>query len=179
MSYTNHKREAWKRLLAVGLLVGALLLGAAIVGSVVVGAQSTSPVAEVPGLDAGETGNITVEVAWNSNATTSDTATVEIDYVTNATTGTLEQTDTHTINASPANTTTDTFEVVPDQDVSHFEVTTEAVQQNVSSVNVTSDITASGGGAPASSSSGESTGILGGLVVAVVLVGGIVWKRRQ
>lgn len=166
-------------MLAGILFFAALVTAVAIVGSATVGAQSTSPVVEVPGLDAGETGNISVDVTWNGNATVNDTATVEIDYVTDLDTGSLEQTDSHTINASPSSTTSGTFLVEPDEDVAQFEVTTEAVDANVSSVEVTSDINASGGGGAPANTSTEEASIVGGLVILIVLLGAIYYQRNR
>jgi len=174
---------------AVGALAVALGLAIAFAAgtSGIAAAQQTSPTAEVPGLDAGETGNITVEVVWNGNATANDTATVSIDYVTDAGTGELEQTDTHTINASPSNTTTSTYAVTPDQHVELFEVTTEAVAQNVSSVTVTSDIQADTNGTDGSGGGGGGSLTIGGspitgghvlLAVIAIVVVGIVLDRR-
>lgn len=183
----NHaRRQAQLKLIAGVLLTLAAIVAVGIVGMVFVGAadaQSTSPTAEVPGLDAGETGNITVAIEWNSNATTSDTASVDIDYVTDESTGSLAGTDEHTIDADPTNTTESTFLVEPDQDVELFEVTTEAVAENVSSVEVTSSIeadnsTAGGGGGSLSIGGGvQPIHVL--LTVLAILVVGIVLDRRR
>lgn len=171
----KHGESIW---IAVGALAVALGLAIAATGAVgVVAGQWTSPTAEVPGLDAGETGNITVAVEWNGNATANDTATIEIDYVTNASTGTLEQTDTHTMNASTSNTTEATYEVSPDQDVELFEVTVEAVEQNVSSVTVDSDIQADSGAGGGGLLDDDGQAIVG--VVVLAIVGVVAVARRE
>lgn len=162
-----------KKIAFIGLLIAVVGMGAlAGLGA----AQSTSPVAEVPGLDANETGEITVDVEWNENATESDVANVSIDYI--GADDSEIQTDEHTINGSSSTTTSGTFTVAPDQDVERFEVTTEAVQENVSNVNVTSDIEATSGGSVPTFGEEETGGIIGG-VILIGLIGAIWYRRTQ
>lgn len=166
--------RAHRQVIAAILLVAALVTAVGIFAMLLTGgvaAQSTSPTAEVPGLDAGESGNITVSVAWNGNATVDDTATVTIDHVLED--GSIVSSDEHTINADPSATTNSTFAVSPAEDVSYFQVTTEAVEQNVSSVTVTSDIEADtdDGGGGGALLGGSATPVAAVVVVVIVAIG--------
>lgn len=158
----------------VGLLL-AVVGTVALVGAGPVAAQEQlGNETTVPGVDAGENRTVTTEIQWNASATTSDTATIEIEHV--LADGTVNDTTTETVNATPGEWSTTETTLSPSEDVDQFSVNVTADSTLVDDVQVSDDAASGGGGAVGGGSSG---GAVGGIVVGLVVVGGFVYWRRR
>lgn len=168
-------------------LLAVLALCAVGVGLALTGGAAAEEVHNetMPGLNANETGNLTVELDWNSSANTStDSATVYVDYVTDAANGTVAKTETVNVSASPGNWTITEVVLTPSQDVEEFDVQVNSTTFTASNTTylAVDDVVLSedwsGGGAVVGGDGGASTSSLVGAAI-LILVGAVVMIARD